>query len=152
MLKNILKDRRKDEEEKTDDTFKILDSQLSLISMELEKLKSLSQKIENIEKKVEQIEAFLKEQGVEVKPKTISFKVKETILTLLKRYGALNPLQLAKLLQLSRTRCNEYLKEMEEEGVLVSEWRGRKKFYKIRQNVQNLSTNSQQNIVTSNDK
>jgi len=141
--------KRKKEGEKESEAFKILDSQLSLISLELEKLKNLSQKIENIEKKVEQIENFLKEQGVEVRPRTISFKVKDTIITLLKRYGSLNSVQLAKLLQLSRTRCNEYLKEMEEEGILESEWRGRKKYYKIRQQKQIVSTESQQNFDTS---
>ncbi|MEM5875332.1 MAG: winged helix-turn-helix domain-containing protein [Candidatus Aenigmatarchaeota archaeon] len=146
MLTDLLRSKTKKNQENNDNAFKLLDSQLSLISMELEKLKSLSQKIENIEKKVNQIEAFLKEQGVEIKTKTISTRTKETIITLLKRYGSLNPVQLAKLLNLSRTRCNEYLKEMENEGILDSEWKGRKKFYKIRQSTQNLSTEENKTI------
>lgn len=146
MLTDLLRSKTKKNQENNDNAFKLLDSQLSLISMELEKLKSLSQKIENIEKKVNQIEAFLKEQGVEIKTKTISTRTKETIITLLKRYGSLNPVQLAKLLNLSRTRCNEYLKEMENEGILDSEWKGRKKFYKIRQSAQNLSTEENKTI------
>jgi len=111
----------------------LIDSQLSMISMEIEKMKNLASKIENIEKKMAILEELIKEQGVEIKPRPVSEKTKETIKTLLKKYGSLNAWQLGKLLNMSRTRCAEYLKQMEEEGILVSEWKSRKKYYSLRQ-------------------
>ncbi|MGC8993618.1 MAG: winged helix-turn-helix domain-containing protein, partial [Candidatus Aenigmatarchaeota archaeon] len=90
-------------------------------------------KIENIEKKIETLEEYLKERGVDITPRPLSDKTKEVIKTLLRKYGSLNAQQVAKILNLSRTRSVEYLKQMEEEGILKSEWRSRKKYYFLRQ-------------------
>jgi biotin operon repressor len=133
MLKEIFGLKKENKDEKIDEIIKLIDSQLSMISMEIEKLKNLGSKIENIEKKIAILEELIKEQGVEIKPKPVSEKTKEAIKTLLKKYGSLNALQVGKLLNMSRTRCAEYLKQMEEEGILVSEWKGRKKYYSLRQ-------------------
>jgi predicted transcriptional regulator len=132
MLKEIFGLKKEKKDEKIDEMMKLIDSQLSMISMEIEKLKNLSSKIENIEKKMAVLEELIKEQGVEIKPRPVSEKTKEAIKTLLKKYGSLNAWQVAKLLNMSRTRCAEYLKQMEEEGILVSRWKSRKKYYSIR--------------------
>jgi biotin operon repressor len=133
MFKEIFGQKKNEKENEISEMIKLIDSQLSMISMEIEKMKNLASKIENIEKKMAILEELIKEQGVEIKPRPISEKTKETIKTLLKKYGSLNAWQLGKLLNMSRTRCAEYLKQMEEEGILVSEWKSRKKYYSLRQ-------------------
>jgi biotin operon repressor len=133
MFKEIFGQKKNEKENEINEMIKLIDSQLSMISMEIEKMKNLASKIENIEKKMAILEELIKEQGVEIKPRPVSEKTKETIKTLLKKYGSLNAWQLGKLLNMSRTRCAEYLKQMEEEGILVSEWKSRKKYYSLRQ-------------------
>jgi biotin operon repressor len=133
MFKEIFGQKKKEKNNEISEMIKLIDSQLSMISMEIEKMKNLASKIENIEKKMSILEELIKEQGVEIKPRPVSEKTKETIKTLLKKYGSLNAWQLGKLLNMSRTRCAEYLKQMEEEGILVSEWKSRKKYYSLRQ-------------------
>jgi biotin operon repressor len=133
MFKEIFGQKKNEKENEISEMIKLIDSQLSMISMEIEKMKNLASKIENIEKKMAILEELIKEQGVEIKPRPVSEKTKEAIKTLLKKYGSLNAWQLGKLLNMSRTRCAEYLKQMEEEGILVSEWKSRKKYYSLRQ-------------------
>ncbi len=133
MLKEIFGKKKDEKANEISEMIKLIDSQLSMISMEIEKMKNLASKIENIEKKMAILEELIKEQGVEIKPRPVSEKTKEAIKTLIKKYGSLNAWQLGKLLNMSRTRCAEYLKQMEEEGILVSEWRSRKKYYSLRQ-------------------
>jgi len=133
MLKEIFGKRKDEKTSEISDLVKLIDSQLSMISIEIEKMKNLTSKIENIEKKMAILEELIKEQGIEIKPRPVSEKTKEAIKTLLKKYGSLNAWQLGKLLNMSRTRCAEYLKQLEEEGILVSEWRSRKKYYSLRQ-------------------
>ena len=133
MLKEIFGLKKEKKESEISEMIKLIDSQLSMISMEIEKMKNLASKIENIEKKMAILEELIKEQGIEIKPRPVSEKTKEVIKTLLKKYGSLNAWQLGKLMNMSRTRCAEYLKQMEEEGILVSEWRSRKKYYSLRQ-------------------
>jgi biotin operon repressor len=133
MFKEIFGQKKNEKENEISEMIKLIDSQLSIISMEIEKMKNLASKIENIERKMAILEELIKEQGVEIKPRPVSEKTKEAIKTLLKKYGSLNAWQLGKLLNMSRTRCAEYLKQMEEEGILVSEWKSRKKYYSLRQ-------------------
>jgi len=133
MLKEIFGKKKDEKTNEISEMMKLIDSQLSMISMEIEKMKNLASKIENIEKKMAILEELIKEQGIEIKPRPVSEKTKEAIKTLLRKYGSLNAWQLGKLMNMSRTRCAEYLKQMEEEGILVSEWRSRKKYYSLRQ-------------------
>lgn len=58
-------------------------------------------------------------------------KTKKDIITHLKKYGRLNPEKLGKLIGLSRIRANEYLKELENEGIAQGIEIGNKKFYKL---------------------
>lgn len=56
----------------------------------------------------------------------------ERIVSLLTQHGQLSSSELARLLDLSRTRCNEYFKIMERLGLVKSEVRGREKYYKLK--------------------
>ncbi len=58
-------------------------------------------------------------------------KRKAMITKMIEKYDKVNPTQLSKLIGLSRTRCNEYLKEMEGESTVESFRDGRKVFYKL---------------------
>ncbi|MCD6371247.1 MAG: winged helix-turn-helix domain-containing protein [Candidatus Aenigmarchaeota archaeon] len=59
----------------------------------------------------------------------LSEKTKLAIKLLIKKHGGVTASQLSKLINLSRTRCNEYLKQMEKEGMLKSKVEGKKKKY-----------------------
>ena len=56
----------------------------------------------------------------------------EKIRALLKRHEKLSSSELSQLLGLSRTRCNEYFKKMENLGMVKSVLEKREKFYKLR--------------------
>ncbi|NIM46744.1 MAG: winged helix-turn-helix transcriptional regulator [Candidatus Aenigmarchaeota archaeon] len=103
------------------------------ISIELERLKKLSEKIDKIESKLKGLDDIVSAGGMTLQPRTISVKTKEAIRLILQKYGKVTASELSKLIKLSRTRCNEYLKEMEEEGLLFSLIDSRKKFYSLRQ-------------------
>jgi len=103
------------------------------IAIELERLKKLSEKIDKIESKLKGLDDIVSAGGMSLQPRTISVKTKEAIRLILQKYGKITPSELSRLIKLSRTRCNEYLKEMENEGLLLSIIDSRKKFYSIRQ-------------------
>jgi predicted transcriptional regulator len=56
----------------------------------------------------------------------------DKIRELLKRHEKLSSKELSDLINLSRTRCNEYFKKMESLGLVKSVLEKRKKFYKLR--------------------
>ena len=56
----------------------------------------------------------------------------EKIISLLREHGKLSSLQLAHILGLSRTRCNEYFKQMEELGLVEGVEIGKEKYYKLK--------------------
>jgi len=124
---------REIKESNIEEMIKRLDMQYTQLAYELERIRNLSQKIREIDRRLKAIEEMIKEYGVKIPPRTASKKTKETIKVLIQKYKALTAEQLGKLLKLSRTRCSEYLKGMEEEGILVSETRSRKKYYMLRQ-------------------
>lgn len=124
----------KDEERKIlEETLKQLDARYAGIAMEIEKLRNLSEKIDKIEAKLKGLDDIVSSGGMSLQPRTISVKTKEAIRLMLQKYGKVTPSQLSKLIKLSRTRCNEYLKEMENEGLALSSVECRKKFYSFRQ-------------------
>lgn len=83
-------------------------------------LKELGYRIEVLEKNKRESE------------KSITPKRKKQILFLLKNRKMISE-DVGRALGISRTRANEYLKFMEEEGILASEKVGRKKFYMIKE-------------------
>ena len=124
----------KDEEKEIlEESIKQLDARYAKIAIELERLKKLSEKIDKIEAKLKGVDEIISASGMTLQPRTISVKTKEAIKLILQKYGKITPSQLSKLIKLSRTRCNEYLKEMENEGILFSTIDCRKKFYSLRQ-------------------
>ncbi len=85
-------------------------------------LKELGYKIETMEKNKKEAD------------KSIAPKRKKQIIFLLKDRKLISP-DVGKALGISRSRANEYLKFMEDEGILRSEKRGRKKFYTLKEGV-----------------
>jgi Fic family protein len=61
-----------------------------------------------------------------------TLKVKSMIKSLLGEHGKLASSDLSSILKLSRTRCNEYLVELEREGMVQGTTVRRKKFYKLK--------------------
>lgn len=103
-----------------------LDVQYAMISKLLDRLLILERRVEEIFEIVKGIKDSMKE---EKRTLSLSARTKEAIKLILKKQGRLTASSLAKLINLSRTRCNEYLKEMEREGTVKSEISKRKKFY-----------------------
>ena len=58
-------------------------------------------------------------------------RTKKEIITVMQKYGRVNPEKLGRLIGLSRARANEYLKELEHEGLAKSIEVGKKKFYTL---------------------
>jgi response regulator of citrate/malate metabolism len=150
-MMNFLKSRKMDQEK--------LDSVSELEKIrEIEKEKSVNQRLESIifqkfkeaglEDKINEMNSRLEEVAGKMdelmflyqsnsrgktNPSVRKLKVKEIVNLLIQQHGMLSAPQLSDMMNLSRTRCSEYLKEMELNGVLVSELKCRKKFYQIRQ-------------------
>jgi hypothetical protein len=122
-----------DEKRILEDSIKQLDSRYAGIAMELERMKKLSEKIDKIEAKLRGLDDIVSSGGMSLQPRTISVKTKDAIRLILQKYGKVTPSQLSKLIKLSRTRCNEYLKDMENEGAAFSIIECRKKLYSLRQ-------------------
>jgi Fic family protein len=77
-------------------------------------------------------EKLTKKPGSE-KPESIrTLKVKSMIKSLLEEHKKLASSDLSNLLKLSRTRCNEYLVELEREGLVRGTTVRRKKFYSLK--------------------
>jgi predicted transcriptional regulator len=117
----------------------------------LEILRELNQRIESLEKRIEAIDnkleelnnGKLKSLAEEIKKglaptffasKELSIveakKIKE-IVSIMKEKVSLTSLQLAKMLGLSRTRANEYLRKMEELGIAKGKFVGKEKYYSL---------------------
>ena len=124
----------RDEERRIlEDSVKQLDAKYANIAIELERMRKISEKIDRIEAKLRGIDDIVSSGGMSLQPRTISVKTKEAIRLMLQKYGKVTPSQLSKLIKLSRTRCNEYLKDMENEGTAISTIECRKKLYSLRQ-------------------
>jgi len=67
----------------------------------------------------------------EQRPSIVETRRIEAITGFLQQHGKLNSEDLAKHTGLSRTRCNEYFKQMEEMGIVEPVLVGREKFYRL---------------------
>ncbi|MFH1473360.1 MAG: winged helix-turn-helix transcriptional regulator [Candidatus Aenigmatarchaeota archaeon] len=124
----------KDEEKDSIETLlKQLDMRYAQIAIEIERLKGLNQKIDKIESNLRSVNDVISASGITLQRRTVSVKTKEAIRLILQKYREITPYQLSKLIKLSRTRCNEYLKQMEDDGLTISKTLSRKKFYSLRQ-------------------
>lgn len=126
--------KKKSEEEKSKELMiKQLDLRYAQVAIELERLKSLDKKIDRITERLKAIDSVIETEGVQIPSQTKSAKTIEAIKLILDKHGHMTSSELSKLIKLSRTRCNEYLREMEDIGILVSKVNSRKKIYGIRQ-------------------
>ncbi|MFH0929621.1 MAG: winged helix-turn-helix domain-containing protein [Candidatus Aenigmatarchaeota archaeon] len=132
MFKSVFRSKN-DEEENLRKIVKLLDMRYAQMALEIERLKNLGQKIDRIEAKVLNIDDTISSTGIKLQQRTIAVKTKEAIKMILQKYNEITPSQLSQLIKLSRTRCNEYLKQMEDEGMMLSRVDSRKKFYSLRQ-------------------
>jgi len=93
-------------------------------------------RIEDLSEKVEKNQKLLRElhKRYERKHEKLSLKkrTREAIILILRRHGKLTSDQLSKIIHLSRTRCSEYLKELQKEKKVESEMVNRKKYYKLK--------------------
>ncbi len=98
------------------------------------KMKEMDRKIENIRREriyeFMEMERLAKKTEEEEGPRTK--KMKAMIKSLLEEHGKLSALQLSKMIKLSRTRCSEYLIEMERKGIVEGTTIRRQKFYQLR--------------------
>jgi len=99
-----------------------------------DRINKMNTRLEEVAEKMDEL-MFLYQSNSRGKtsPSVRKMRVKEMITMLIQLHGSLNAPQLSELLKLSRTGCSEYLREIELRGVLESELKCRKKFYKIRQ-------------------
>jgi Fic family protein len=98
------------------------------------KLKGLERKVENVRR--ERITDFIDSEkmakgGEAPKEGARKLKVKGIIRSLLEQHGKLTSYDLSRMLKLSRTRCSEYLKDFERNGVVEGETVRRKRFYSL---------------------
>ena len=131
MILSIFKN-KDEEQENLQKIVKLLDMRYAQLAIEIERLKNMSQKIDKMEAKLLAIDDTISSTGIKLQQRTISVKTKEAIRMILQKYSEITS-QLSKLIKLSRTRCNEYLKQMEDEGSAMSRTVSRKKFYTLRQ-------------------
>lgn len=105
-----------------------LDNLYNFLTKVYDKILELEEKIKSLEAEVSIIKRNMKIEDVGT---PLTRKTKELIKILLKKHGKLTAQDLANLLNLSRTRCSEYLVEMEESGEVRSVREGKKKYYFI---------------------
>ena len=122
-----------DEKDSLETLLKQLDLRYAQLAIEMERMKALTQKIDKLETNLKTINEMISASGITLQRRTIAGKTKDAIRLILQKHSEVTPYQLSKLIKLSRTRCNEYLKQMEEEGLAVSTTISRKKFYSLRQ-------------------
>jgi len=117
-----------------DDVLKQLNMYTMQVALELETIKKLSGKFDNINERLTGLEKRIS-GDFDDKSSFVSLagKNRGAIKLIIQRYGEMSSSELSKIIKLSRTRCNEYLVEMEKNGILVSKIKGREKFYSIRQ-------------------
>ena len=98
-----------------------------------ERLEEISQKVTHLHERIESLEgrkpkSQVTEDGIK------KAKIKKVIEANLREHGKLTSYDLSQILDLSRTRCSEYLNEMERAGIIKGITIRRKRYYEIRQN------------------
>jgi hypothetical protein len=99
-----------------------------------DRLDDISQKLSHLHERIDGLDgkgaAHVKspEDGVK------KSRIKKTIESNIREHGKLTSYDLAQILSLSRTRCSEYLNEMERAGTIKGVRFRRKRYYEIRQN------------------
>jgi len=96
-----------------------------------ERLDDISQKLSHLHERIDNLEGRKAERTEDGVKKS---RIKKTIESNIREHGKLTSYDLAQILSLSRTRCSEYLNEMERAGVIKGVTFRRKRYYEIKQN------------------
>jgi hypothetical protein len=111
--------------EEIQDGDEFADKIISEVKAGLAEVKSIANRsrsfTEIVKNKIEEVE----------KPTLVEAKRMDGIMQLLQQHRKLTSVQLAQLMSMSRTRSNEYFKQMESLGIIDSEIIGKEKYYKI---------------------
>lgn len=133
MIKLLGQEKRIQQSE--DELNKQLNIQYAHIFKLMEDVRELNYKIDKLYEMLQELSrSKIEIQQSSNKDSTIlsrSDKTKDAIKIILKRKGKMTSEELCKIIGLSRTRCNEYLKDLERNKEAKSEIIGRKKYYKI---------------------
>ena len=95
---------------------------------------TLIQKIKSLEKQIDSMkESSQREYSIKKShPEShVKIKRKKEIMKLLESHKKLTSTQLSIITGISRTRCNEYLRELEEQGITKGIIDNKKKFYRL---------------------
>ncbi|MCX6814802.1 MAG: winged helix-turn-helix transcriptional regulator [Candidatus Aenigmarchaeota archaeon] len=95
-----------------------------------ERLDEISQKLSHLHERIDGLDGKKsegKEDGIK------KSKIKKIIEGNIREHGKLTSYDLSQILSLSRTRCSEYLNEMERAGIIKGVTIRRKRYYEIRQ-------------------
>jgi response regulator of citrate/malate metabolism len=131
MFDSIFKSKR-NEKDSVNGNIREMDMNYVKMAYELERLRNLNRKVDTINTKIRAFEEVTSSNGFDIRPQTMSLKTKEAIKLILQKHKELTSSELGRLIKLSRTRCNEYLKEMENDQILSSKTNCRKKLYFLR--------------------
>jgi len=129
MIK-LLKREKKDELDEA--ISKQLGVQYIQIFKILEKMKELDEKIQENQLLLKDLSNKYVKLNKEKNNISLKEKTKVAIKLILKKYEKMTSDQLSKIIQLSRTRCSEYLKELEDEKLIKGEIINRKKYFSIK--------------------
>jgi sugar-specific transcriptional regulator TrmB len=116
----------------TENSFKQeLQTTEEIVDMIVSKLKGVQNDMTTIAKEPVEIEPLeipdLTEHNITIVEKKKINKIKSLLL----QHSQLSSTQLAQLMDMSRTRCNEYFKQMENFGMVEPVLMGKEKFYKL---------------------
>jgi len=96
-----------------------------------EKLDDISQKLSHLHERIDGIEGKRIAPGKSSEDGIKKSRIKKTIESNIREHGKLTSYDLAQILNLSRTRCSEYLNEMERAGIIKGVRFRRKRYYEI---------------------
>lgn len=105
-----------------------LTTKIPVKSEEISQSNELIEKINNLSERIGSLEGKM---DVEKDESARKSKIKEQILSLLQQHKKLSSVELSNLVNLSRTRSNEYFKELSDERLVEGVIVGRQKYYKL---------------------
>jgi len=95
-----------------------------------ERLEEISEKLSRLHERMDFVEG--KKPVPAEKDGVKKARIKKVIESSLREHGKLTAYDLGQMLSLSRTRCSEYLKELERAGIVKGTTTSRKRYYEIR--------------------
>lgn len=92
-----------------------------------DEIKQINSQLEDLSKKVDDLQETLSSSG----SSSTKLRKKKEVVYYIKKNEKVTTTELSEKMDLSRTRCSEYLNEMKREGILTSEKKGKKKYYML---------------------